>query len=87
MEVICRLTSSRLRRGAEHSGGEVCGADRFAVPAGAFAIDPAVGELTVHLAGPLEAVGELVFVHFVVVVDECRQSVLACSAEAICIVS
>ena len=49
---------------------QVGGSGGFAVPAGAFAVDLAVGELLVHFAGPFEAVGELVLVNFVVVVDE-----------------
>lgn len=49
---------------------QVGGSDGLAVPAGAFAVDLAVGEPLVHFAGPFEAVGELVFVDFVVVVDE-----------------
>ena len=56
--------------GREDAAVEVWFSDGFAVPAGAFAVDGAVGDLFVHFAGVFEAVGELVFVDFVVVVDE-----------------
>lgn len=63
------------RSGARGGGGEDAIVDMrcpggLAVPAGAFAVDLATGELLVHFAGLSEALRELVLVDFVDVVDE-----------------
>lgn len=67
---ICVLAGARGRARVEESVVEIRRAGGFAVPAGAFAVDSAVCGAAVHFACPLEGLGELVFVDFVVVVEE-----------------
>lgn len=92
---ICVLAGARGRAHVEEAVVEIRGAGGFAVPAGAFAVDSAVGGAAVHFACPLEGLGELVLVDFVVVVEEdavavgdfdpCAVFVVAAWLELVCV--
>lgn len=56
MKVIDGIARARLGASAQKGACEIRGTRRLAVPACAFAVNPAVGELAVHLRSPLEAV-------------------------------
>lgn len=56
VESVCRCPCSGDRRGGKYGEVEVRNAGGFAVPACTLRVDSAVGELSIHLTGPFEAV-------------------------------